>query len=81
MPNLQQNKSLITIVNKKATALQERFYPTVAANLTDITDPTLEGRELVIELQVDCTAADWEVYKALKSTKLDKSLKADEILN
>jgi hypothetical protein len=32
-------------------------------------------------LQVDRTAADWEVYKALKSTKLDKSLRADEIPN
>ena len=56
-----------TTVNEKAAALQERFYPIVAANLADITDPTLAGEQLATELRIDCTAAEWEVYKALKA--------------
>ena len=53
----------------------------VAANLADITDPILAGGTLAIELQIDRTAAEWEVYKALKSTKPDKCPRADEIPN
>jgi hypothetical protein len=81
MPNLRWNRSLITTVNEKAAALQERFYPTAAADLTDITDPSLEGEALATELQIDRTAVEWEVYRALKSTKPDKCLGVDEILN
>ena len=81
MPDLQQNGSLITAVNSKADALAGQFYPTIEADTTDITDPTLEGRAVLTELQMDCTATEWEVYKALKNTKPDKCLRADEILN
>ena len=81
MPNLRWNGSLRTTVNEKAAALQERFYPIVAADLADITDLILVGGTLATELQIDCTAAEWEVYRALKSTKPDKCPRADEILN
>ena len=47
-----------TTVNKKAAALQERFYPIVAADLADIIDPILVGGTLATELQIDCTAAE-----------------------
>ena len=58
MPNLHWNGSLRTTVNKKAAALQERFYPTVAADLADIIDLTLVGGTLATELQIDCTVAE-----------------------
>ena len=58
MPNLRWNGSLTTAVNKKAAALQERFYPTVAADLADIIDLTLVGGTLATELQIDCTVAE-----------------------
>jgi hypothetical protein len=81
MPNLHWNGSLRTTVNEKATALQERFYPTAAADLTDIIDPTLEGRTLATDLQIDRTAAEWEVYRALRNTRPDKCPGTDEIPN
>jgi hypothetical protein len=81
MPNLRWNRSLKTTVNKKAAALQERFYPTVAADLADIIDPILAGGTPATELQIDRTAAEWEVYRALKSTKPNKCPGADEIPN
>ena len=58
MLNLQWNRSLRTAVNEKAAALQERFYPTVATNLVDIIDLSLEGKALAIELQIDHIAVE-----------------------
>ena len=61
--------------------MADQFYPTIEADTTDIADPTLGGRAVPTELQMDCTATEWEVYKALKNTKLDKCPRADEIPN
>ena len=38
MPDLQWNGTIRETVAEKAGALAERFYPTVEADLTDITD-------------------------------------------
>ena len=58
MLDLQQNKSLITIVNSKANALANQFYLTIKANTTDIVDLILGGRAAPTELQMDYTATE-----------------------
>jgi hypothetical protein len=89
MPNIQWNRVTATTPSRKAAALSNRFYPIVEADLTDLTDfinpISLISREstdrVQTELHIDCTTTKWEVYKALKRAKLDKSLGIDEIPN
>jgi hypothetical protein len=64
-------------------------------DLTDLTDPidltdlinpiSLTGHESIdrvqTELHIDCTTTKWEVHKALKRAKPNKSLRIDEISN
>jgi hypothetical protein len=55
-------------------------------DLTDLTNPiSSTGREFTdrvqTELYIDCTTTKWEVHKALKRAKPDKSLGIDEIPN
>ena len=47
-----------TTVNEKAAALQERFYPIVAADLANITNLILTSSVLDVELYIKRIVAD-----------------------
>ena len=80
MPDLQLNGALTSIVEGKATALAERFWPTVEADLTDITDQNFATRG-VEPLEMRRTVTDEEVYSILKKVKPDKCPGIDGIPN
>ena len=81
MPNLQWNGIVATTTGKKAEALRSRFFPVIDSDLTTITNQELAGGAPTMELYINPTADEWEVYAALKRAKPDKSLGADEIPN
>ena len=80
MPDLQLNGALTSTVEGKATALAERFWPTVEADLTDITDQNFATRG-VEPLEMRRTVTDEEVYSILKKVKPDKCPGIDGIPN
>ena len=81
MPDLKWNGTTRRTVVEKAEALAERFYPTVEADLTDITDREFQDIDLTADLWCDRTVKDWEIQSALKQTKPDKCPGSDEITN
>lgn len=64
MPNLQWNRAVATTTSKKAEALRSRFFPVIDADLTEITNQELAGGAPTMELYINRTADEWEVYTA-----------------
>ena len=70
----------MSTVEGKAKALAKRFWPTVEADLIDITNQDFVTRA-VEPLEMRQTVTKDEVYSVLKRVKLDKCLKIDGIPN
>jgi len=80
MPDLQLNRALTSTVEGKARALAERFWPTVEADLTDITDQNFITRAGE-SLEMHQTVTVDEVYSILKRVKPNKCPGIDGIPN
>jgi hypothetical protein len=81
MPDIQLNGTLTSTIDGKATAIAQRFYPIVEADLADITEQEFTEQLASETLAMRQFTTEEEVYAILRKLKPDKCPGIDGIPN
>src|SRR3981081_881889 len=82
MPALTTPTNTTYMIQEKAEALKQRFYPTIEVDLSDIRDTSLSDESFPLNtLEIDNVATKEEVIRVLKRLRPFKALGRDGIPN
>src|SRR5450432_2317485 len=80
MPTLATHQRTAYTVQEKTELLYKQFYPTIEADLSDISDVTFVDLIGVRPLQLECKATIEEVEQAIHRQRASKALGKDRLL-
>ena len=81
MPPLVTDSGIANTLPDKVKALQQRFYPIVEADLTDITDTGFDDSSFKDPLKIDHTVDTQEVLNLLRTRRANRAPGSDSIPN
>ena len=81
MPSLITAEGTAYTLEEKVEALRQRFYPTVEANLSDITDTSFEDCTFPLSLEVSDTVEPQEIASLLRTRRPHQAPGSDSIPN
>ena len=81
MPSLITAEGTAYTLEEKVEALRQRFYPTVEADLSDITDTSFEDGTFPLSLEVSDTVEPQEIASLLRTRRPHQAPGSDSIPN
>jgi len=81
MPPLVIDSGIANTLPEKVKVLQQCFYPSVEADLTDITDTVFDDSSFKDPLTINCTADTQEVLNLLRTRRANRAPGSDSIPN